>query len=187
MKNIILIGPPGCGKGTQSKLLSQRLGLEHISTGDLIREEQKKGTAIGKLATKLIDNGNFLPDDIVTSLVKQKIIDSKNDVGFIFDGFPRTVNQAKSLDEFLFNRKSPVSAIINIVVSDPIITERILKRAELENRADDKLELIPTRLHNYKSKTAPILNYFKSRREVVEINGDKNQEEVYTDIEKSMS
>jgi len=187
MKNIILIGPPGCGKGTQSKLLSQRLGLEHISTGDLIREEQTKGTAIGKLATKLIDHGNFLPDDIVTSLVKQKIIDSKNDSGFIFDGFPRTVNQAKSLDEFLFNRKAPVSTVINIVVSDPVITDRILKRATIENRADDKLELIPTRIHNYKSKTALILDYFKNRRSIVEVNGENNSEEVYVDIEKSMA
>jgi adenylate kinase len=187
MKNIILIGPPGCGKGTQSKLLSQRLGFEHISTGDLIREEQKNGTAIGKLATKLIDNGNFLPDDIVTSLVKQRIIDSKNDAGFIFDGFPRTINQAKSLDEFLFNRHIPLSAVINIVVSDPVITERILKRAAIENRADDKLELIPTRLHNYKNKTALVLGYFQNRRNIVEVNGDKNLEEVYTDIEKSMA
>jgi adenylate kinase len=187
MKNVILIGPPGCGKGTQSKLLSQRLGFEHISTGDLIREEQQKGSAIGKLAKRLSDNGNFLPDDIVTTLVKQKIIDSQNKAGFIFDGYPRTVDQAKSLDEFLFMRKTPLHSIINITASDIIIHERILKRAEAENRPDDKAELIPVRLQNYKTKTAPVLDYFKTRRSVVEIDGCKNSEEVYKDIEKSMS
>lgn len=187
MKNIILIGPPGCGKGTQSKLLSQRLGFEHISTGDLIREEQKKGSAIGKLAKNLSDNGNFLPDEIVTTLVKQKIIDSKNTDGFIFDGFPRTVDQAKSLDEFLFNRRTPLHSIINITASDLVIRERIVKRSEIENRPDDKVELILVRLQNYRSKTAPVLDYFKTRKSIVEIDGEKNSEEVFSEIEKSLS
>lgn len=187
MKNIILIGPPGCGKGTQSKLISERLGFEHISTGDLIREEQKKGTAIGKIAKELADKGNYLPDDIVTSLVKQKIIDSKNTNGFIFDGFPRTIDQAKSLDEFLFIRKTPISAIINILASDHTVKDRILKRALTENRADDKEELIPTRILNYKNKTSNVINYFKTRRGVVEVDGDKSAEDVFKDIEKILS
>ncbi len=187
MKNIILIGPPGCGKGTQSKLLSKRLGFQHISTGDLIREEQEKGTAIGKLAKNLSDKGNFLPDEIVTTLVKQKIIESVNNIGFVFDGYPRTVDQAKSLDEFLFNRRVPIHSIINITASDLTVNERILKRAESENRPDDKPELIPTRIQNYKTKTVPVLDYFKTRKGVVEINGDESSEKVYSVIENILS
>lgn len=187
MKNIILIGPPGCGKGTQSKLLAQHLGLEHISTGDLIREEQKNGTAIGKLAKNLSDKGNFLPDEIITTLVKQKIIDSQNKSGFIFDGFPRTVDQAKSLDEFLFNRRMPLTSIISITVSDLVLKERILKRAEIENRVDDKPELIPVRLQNYRNKTAPVLEYFKNRRKIIEVNGENPTGEVFSVISKTLS
>lgn len=186
MKNIILIGPPGCGKGTQSKKFIE-IGYEHISTGDLIREEQKKGTAIGELATRLSDHGNFLPDDIVTTLVKQRIIDSNNKIGFVFDGYPRTVDQAKALDEFLYNRSVPIKSIINIVVSDPVVKQRILERASKENRVDDKEELIPTRISNYKSKTAPVLGYFQNRRSIIEINGEQDENKVFEDIQKAIS
>lgn len=187
MKNIILIGLPGSGKGTQSKKLSNDLGFEHISTGDLIREEQAKGTAIGDLATRLADQGNFLPDDIVTTLVKQKIIDSDNKVGFVFDGYPRTVDQAKSLDEFLYNRRTPLTCVVNIVVSDIVVKDRILERAEKENRPDDKPELIPVRIQNYRSKTSAVIDYFRNRKAIVEINGEKTEQEVFEDIQKAIS
>jgi len=187
MKNIIIIGLPGSGKGTQSKKISQELGFEHISTGDLIREEQSRGTAIGDLATRLADQGNFLPDDIITTLVRQKIIDSKNNVGFIFDGYPRTVDQAKSLDEFLYNRKTPLTCLINIVVSEDIVKHRILERAEKENRADDKLDLISTRVENYKNKTSPVINYFRNRKAIVEINGEKSENDVFNDIQTALN
>jgi adenylate kinase len=185
MKNIILIGLPGSGKGTQANKF-QEIGYEHISTGDLIREEQKKGTAIGDLATRLSDQGNFLPDDIVTTLVKQKIIDSDNKIGFIFDGYPRTVDQAKSLDEFLYNRRTPLSCIVNIVVSDPVVKERILERAKKENRPDDKEELIPVRIKNYKDKTSAVIDYFRNRKSIIEINGEKNEHEVFVDIQSAI-
>jgi len=187
MKNIILIGLPGSGKGTQSKKLSKDLGFEHISTGDLIREEQAKGTAIGDLATRLADQGNFLPDDIVTTLVKQKIINSDNKVGFVFDGYPRTVDQAKSLDEFLYNRRTPLTCVVNIVVSDIVVKDRILERAEKENRPDDKPELIPVRIQNYRSKTSAVIDYFRNRKAIMEINGEKTEQEVFEDIQKAIS
>ena len=187
MKNIILIGLPGSGKGTQSKKLSNDLGFEHISTGDLIREEQAKGTAIGDLATRLADQGNFLPDDIVTTLVKQKIINSDNKVGFVFDGYPRTVDQAKSLDEFLYNRRTPLTCVVNIVVSDIVVKDRILERAEKENRPDDKPELIPVRIQNYRSKTSAVIDYFRNRKAIMEINGEKTEQEVFEDIQKAIS
>ncbi len=189
MKNIILMGPPGAGKGTQAKLVSGKLGLIHISTGDLIREEQEKNTKIGKLATQLADKGNFLPDNIVSTMVKQKVIDNPNVNGFIFDGYPRTVDQAKSLDEFLNARKSPISKIIFLEINDEIVKQRILARAESENRPDDKPEIIQTRIDNYKKKTMLVAGYYKNshlfgnNRNIINIEASKTKEEVLSELE----
>lgn len=189
MKNIILIGPPGAGKGTQAKLISEKLGLIHISTGDLIREEQANDTKIGKLANQLIDKGQFLPDNIVTTMVKQKVIDNSTAPGFIFDGFPRTVDQAKSLDEFLNSRKTPINKIILLEVADHIIKKRISERALLSNRADDNAEVVQTRIDVYNKQTVPVLNYYKNsylfaaNRGIVNIEASKTKEEVMLDVE----
>lgn len=187
MKNIIVIGLPGSGKEIQSKKLSEELGLEHISTKGLIKEEQSKGTAIGDLATRLAEQGSFLPDDIVTTLVKQKIIDSKNINGFVFDGYPINVDQAKSLDEFLYNRRTPIKHLVNIVVAYETVKSRILERQEKENKADDKIEVIPFRISNYKNKTEPIIDYFRNRKSIIEINGEKTENEVFEDIKKAIT
>ena len=189
MKNIVLIGPPGAGKGTQSKLVSEKLGLIHISTGDLIREEQANDTKIGKLANQLIDKGLFLPDNIVITMVKQKIIDSPNAKGFVFDGFPRTVDQAKALDDFLNVRKTPINKIILLEISDDIIKKRINERASKENRADDSPEVIQTRINVYNKQTVPVLNYYKNsslfaaNRGIVNVEASKSKEEVLADLE----
>lgn len=189
MKNIVLIGPPGAGKGTQAKLLSNKHGYIHVSTGDLIREEQKKDTAIGQLATKLIDQGNFLPDEITIQIVKQKVIDNPNASGFIFDGFPRTVEQAKALDFFLTNRQTPISNVLVFELSDEIVKKRIEDRSKKENRADDAPEVIQTRIHNYKTKTEPIKDYYQNSRLFVgnklmsTINSDNSVETISSQIE----
>ena len=190
MKNIILIGPPGAGKGTQAKLISSKLGLIHISTGDLIREEQVKDTKIGKLATRLSDQGNFLPDNIVISIVRQKIIDNPTAPGFIFDGFPRTTEQAKSLDEFLNSRKTPINKVFVLEINDDIISKRIIERGKLDNRPDDKPEIIKTRINNYKRQTIPVLEYYRSgflfaatNRGIVNIEASKTKEEVFSELE----
>lgn len=193
MKNIVLIGPPGAGKSTQAKMLSSKLGLIHISTGDLIREEQAKDSKIGKLATQLVDNGNFLPDEIVISMVKQKVIDNPTAPGFIFDGFPRTVDQAKTLDEFLNQRKTPINKVFFLDIADSVITNRITARSIKENRADDKPELIKTRIENYKQKVLPVVNYYKegylfaANRGIVNIEASKTKEEVLSEIETALS
>lgn len=189
MKNIILIGPPGAGKGTQAKLISEKLGLIHISTGDLIREEQAKETKIGKLANQFADKGTFLPDNIVIEMVKQKIIDNSGANGFIFDGFPRTVDQAKLLDEFLNYRKTPINKIILLDISDDIIKSRIAERASKDNRADDKPEVVQTRIDIYKSQTLPVIGYYKNgyifaaNRGIVSIEASKPKEEVFVELE----
>ena len=189
MKNIILIGPPGAGKGTQAKLVSEKLGLIHISTGDLIREEQANDTKIGKLANQLIDKGNFLPDNIVITMVKQKIINNPKAAGFIFDGFPRTVDQAKSLDEFLNIRKTPINKIVLLNISDDVIKNRITERASKENRADDTPEVVQNRINVYNKQTVPVLSYYKNsslfaaNRGIVNIEANKSKEEVLSEIE----
>lgn len=188
MKNIILMGPPGAGKGTQAKMISEKLGLIHLSTGDLIRQEKEKGTKIGKLAEQLADKGNFLPDEIVFSMVKQNVIDNPKAAGFIFDGFPRTVDQAKDLDAFLNARKTPITNIVYLEIADDVILKRLAERAIIENRADDKPEVIQTRLTVYKTKTLPVVNYynngylFASKRSVKNVSAAKAKEEVLSEI-----
>lgn len=186
LKNYIMFGPPGAGKGTQCKLIAEKYNLFHVSTGDLIREEQTKGTQIGKLATELSDKGNFLPDDIVTRLVREKVMEVKNSNGFLFDGFPRTVEQAKALDMFLHIRKTPITSIIHIKTDDPVITERILRRAKTQNRPDDKPEVILTRIKNYNDKTLPILEYFSGRKKIIDINGNLEQDKVFENIQSEI-
>lgn len=189
MKNIILIGPPGAGKGTQAKKLAENLGLVHISTGDLIREEQKNDTKIGKLACQLIDKGHFLPDVVVVQMVKQKIIDNPTALGFIFDGFPRTVDQAKTLDEFLNLRKTPINKIFSLEIDVESVKTRISERAVVENRIDDSPEVVQTRIETYNKQTLPVLNYFKEgylfagNRGVESIDANNTIEEVYKNIE----
>lgn len=188
MKNVILMGPPGAGKGTQAKMISEKLGLIHLSTGDLIREEKEKGTKIGKLAEKLSDHGHYLPDDIVFGMVKQKVIDNPKCNGFIFDGFPRTVDQAKSLDSFLNERKTPITDVVYLDVIDDVLIQRLTERAAIENREDDKPEVIQVRLNTFKLKTAPVINYynngylFASKRTVKKIAAAQSKEEVLNEV-----
>jgi adenylate kinase len=192
MKNIILIGPPGAGKGTQAKLISEKLGLIHISTGDLIREEQANDTKIGKLANNLANKGQFLPDNIVITMVKQKIIDNSTAPGFVFDGFPRTVDQAKSLDEFLNARKTPINKIVLLEIADDVIKKRITERASKENRPDDSQEVIQTRIDVYKKQTIPVINYYKNgylfaaNRGIINVEASKTKEEILAELEISI-
>jgi adenylate kinase len=179
MKNIILIGLPGSGKNTQAKKLSSELGYQYISTTDLIKEEQEKGSTIGDLATKLDNYGSILPDDILTTLVKQKIIDSDNKVGFVFEEYPKTVDQAKMLDEFLYNRKTPITYLINLVVSDEVIKNTILSEGVV-----DEVHAVSIKINDYKNKISPMVNYFRNRKSIFEINGEKSEKEVFIDIQK---
>ena len=186
------MGPPGSGKSTQAKMISDKLGFIHLSTGQLIREQQANDTKIGKLATYLSDSGNYLPDTIVITMVKQKIIDNPNAKGFVFDGFPRTVDQAKSLDEFLNSRKTPVNKIVLLEISDDVIIKRVADRIIIENRLDDKPEVLQTRINAYKKQTIPVINYFKnsclfaSNRSVINIQTSKKIEEVFAEFEAAI-
>lgn len=186
MKNIIIFGPPGTGKGTMSEKIAEDFGFRHISTGDIIRKNQEQKTKIGLLADRIIDGGNLLPDDIVNEMVKQEIIDDKESTGFIFDGFPRTAGQAKMLDQFLNYKKTPVE-VIHIDTPKWVVLDRIVKRGKTSGRKDDNVEVFKTRWDVYQKDTVPALEYFRGRGKVVEINGEQTIDEVYGEIKEALN
>lgn len=163
MNNLIIMGMPAAGKGTACARLASELGYEHISTGDMLRHEQSIGSKIGKLADKLIDTGGYMPDDVIISMVKERVIGSVNSVGFLFDGFPRTKEQAKQLHAFLVQRRMPIAKVVFLDVNENEAIERINARARKQGRPDDSPEVIKKRLKEYREKTAPLVDFFEKR------------------------
>jgi adenylate kinase len=187
MKNIIIMGLPCAGKGTACKKIAEQLGFEHISTGDLIRKEQEIGSAIGKLADKKINVGSYMPDSIVTKMVKEKIIGSANSVGFLYDGFPRTKEQAKQLNALLLQRQSRIDHVIFVDVDEATAVERMKARAVSQNRPDDNESVFKSRIHEYNTQTMPIIKFFEDKGLLVKINGSQEKEAVVNDIIKIIS
>ncbi len=179
-KYYVLFGPPGAGKGTQAKLLQERMGYYHISTGEILRKEIAAGTKLGKEAAKLIDAGNLVPDEIVEGMIEHEF-DTHQDVpGFLLDGFPRTVAQAQALDKMLAEKGESVTRVISIHISDEEIFRRIKGRAQVENRADDASdEIINNRLKNYHDKTEPLIGFYRKQDKYFEINAKDEIEENY--------
>lgn len=182
MKNIIIFGPPGTGKGTMSKKLSEEFGLRHISTGDIIRRNQQEKTKIGLIADRIVDSGGLLPDNIVNEMIKQEIIDDKNSSGFIFDGFPRTPGQAKMLDQFLNRRGTPVTAVIHLDIPQWVAQNRIIERGKTSLRKDDTMEAFPKRWNAYASDTVPAIGYFSGRGRVSVVNSENSIDDVYAEV-----
>jgi adenylate kinase len=183
MLNLVLFGPPGAGKGTQAKLLAQTFNLEHVSTGELLRKEIAANTEIGIIAAQLIDKGEFAPDYIVIEMIKERLNSARSTVGFIFDGFPRNVNQAKKLDELLTENKSKVSVMLGLVVEKNQLVERLLKRGLESGRCDDMTaETIEHRIDIYDHVTAPIINYYEEQGKYHPISGMGTIKEIGEDL-----
>ncbi|HTE31115.1 MAG TPA: adenylate kinase [Chryseolinea sp.] len=162
MINIILFGPPGAGKGTQSAKLIEKYSLVHISTGDLFRKHLKEGTSLGKLAQEYMTKGNLVPDKLVIDMVDDKIRTSGQIGGIIFDGFPRTIPQAEALDSLLNSKNAPIKVLIELVVPEDELKKRLAERAIKENRPDDaKPEVIANRISVYKAETMSVAEYYK--------------------------
>jgi len=186
MKNIVIFGAPGSGKGTQSDLMIEKYGLNHISTGDVLREEIKKGTELGKTAASFIDKGNLIPDDLMISILA-KVYDSfGNHQGVIFDGFPRTIPQAEALKKMLKERGDKVAAMIELDVPEDELMTRLIKRGEESGRADDNEETIKKRLVIYHSQTQPLIEWYKNEGIHHHINGHGTLERIFSDIQKVM-
>lgn len=183
MINLILFGPPGAGKGTQSPKLIEKYSLIHISTGDLFRKHLKEGTPLGKLAQEFMNKGNLVPDQLVIDMVDEKISDSGNSQGTIFDGFPRTIPQAEALDKFLAKKNAPIKVLIELVVPEPELRKRLAERALKENRPDDaKPEVIDNRIAVYKAETVAVAEYYKQKNKYASVIGVGNVEEIFQNI-----
>lgn len=179
MNNIVIMGMPGAGKGTVCHRLAEQYGFEHLSTGEILRDEQARGTKLGNMATRVIDSGGFMPDDIMIPMVKEHIIASENQVGFLFDGFPRTKEQAKHLHAFLFMRKQPIVSVVFLDVKKHIAVERLLKRAAIENRPDDTEQAIVNRWNEYENKTLPLIDYFSKLGLIERVDANGTPENAY--------
>ncbi len=187
MKNYVLMGMPASGKGTLSKQLSELYGVELISTGDLLRKEQAEGTKIGKMADALINVGKFMPDNIVITMVRDSVIRSSNDQGFVFDGFPRTQDQAKQLHAFLLQNKTPIDKVIYIDVSERVAMDRIKKRAEAENRPDDDPQVVLQRMEEYRKNTEPVLGFFEKKGLLLRVDGNQPKEAVLKQVQDELA
>jgi len=184
MKFIILVGPPGAGKGTQAKLLQERFGLPQVSTGDLFRYNLQNETELGKLARTYMDRGELVPDEVTVAMVKARLSEDNCAGGAILDGFPRTLAQAEALDELLADMGGKIDVVPSIEVPQDVLVERLLKRAILEGRADDNEETIRTRMQVYEDQTKPLLDYYGEKGLVVPVDGQQAIEEVQEDLVK---
>ncbi|NJN25098.1 MAG: adenylate kinase [Cyclobacteriaceae bacterium] len=183
MLNIILFGPPGAGKGTQSEKIIEKYDLFHISTGDLFRKHMGEGTDLGKLAQEYIDEGNLVPDELVIKMVKVKIQSHENAKGFIFDGFPRTVAQAVALDEMLTSQGLNISGMLALEVEDEELRSRIRLRGKTSGRADDQNdERINNRIKIYKQETLPVADHYAMKGKYHGINGTGSIDEIFNHI-----
>jgi adenylate kinase len=183
MKYYILFGPPGAGKGTQAKLLVDKFGFHHVSTGDLLRKEMAAGTPLGLKAKSLIEQGALVPDEVVIGMIRSEIKNNPSVPGFLFDGFPRTTEQAAALDEMLKDFDQSVTSVLSISISDEMVKERIRHRAMQENRPDDtKDEVIANRIKTYHDKTEPVIDFYKAQGKYSEIDGVGTIEEIFEKV-----
>ena len=180
---IIFLGPPGSGKGTQAKMLSKKIDFQHISVGDLLRENISNNTKLGKLATTYVDSGELVPDDLIIELVNSSVQSLQNNKdsqfsGMILDGFPRTINQASSLDAKISDLGTRIKSVIYLDILD----EKIINRLQARGRNDDKPHLIRNRLNVYRDQTEPLLGYYNEKKLLDSINGDQKMEDVNNSI-----
>lgn len=179
---VVLVGAPGAGKGTQAKLLAQKLGLPAIATGDLFRANLKNNTELGKLARSYMDKGELVPDEVTVAMVRDRLAQPDCASGAILDGFPRNIAQAQALDELLAQLNAQIAVVPHVHVEPEELVQRLLKRSEIEGRADDNEETIRIRMRVYREETAPLLSYYNERGLLVEIDGNRSIDTVQTDL-----
>ena len=185
--NVIIFGPPGAGKGTQAHNIVKKFNLTQISTGDLLRNEVKNQTSIGKDIENIISKGDFATDEIVNELIKKAIINPKNKDKLIFDGYPRSLSQAKNLDSLLNKSNQKIDFIFYLNVKKETIIDRIKKRKMLEKRSDDNLTTILKRYDTYMETTKPVLDFYSKKNNFYEIDGDAKIHEISSKIEIILS
>ena len=192
MFNIILFGPPGSGKGTQSARLVEQYGLIHLSTGDLLRSEISRKTALGMEAKAIMDRGELVPDAVVVGMIASALDNNPMAKGFLFDGFPRTVAQSEALDNLLHQKKTSIGVVLAMQVSEEELVKRLLNRGLTSGRSDDNSEeVVRARIVEYHKKTSVVADYYRKFDKVVEIKGEGSVEEIFlllcSEIDKRLS
>ena len=182
MLNIVIFGAPGSGKGTQSERIVEKYGINHISTGDVLRAEIKNGTELGKTAKGYIDQGQLIPDELMIDILASVFDSFKDSKGVIFDGFPRTIAQAEALKKMLAERGPDVSVMLDLEVPEEELMVRLIKRGKDSGRADDNEETIKKRLHVYHSQTSPLIDWYKNEKKYQHINGLGTMDGIFADI-----
>ena len=210
---IVLFGPPGAGKGTQAKFISDRFNIPHISTGDILRENVREGTELGKKAKAFMDKGELVPDNVLIDIIKDRLQKPDSRKGFLLDGFPRTLKQAEALDEILDDINKKLDAVINVDVGASALVQRLSGRrtckacgatynitlnppkvagvcdscgGELYQRADDTEAAIKNRIAVYKKQTQPLIDYYKKKGLLIDVDGEREIDEVRSDIMKAL-
>jgi adenylate kinase len=175
---VALFGPAGSGKGTQAEFLKRELGVEHIATGEMLREERSRGTELGQTLAAYLDAGKLVPDEVIVAMIRHRLSDPQADSGFVLDGFPRTVAQARSLQELLVGLQRPLDIAVVLDVPSEQLVARLSRRANLEHRGDDTPAVIAERLRIYHDETEPVLDYLSQSVPMVRLDGAMPVDEV---------
>ncbi len=186
MTNVVIFGAPGSGKGTQSELIIKKYGLDHISTGDVLRAEIKNQTELGKTAETYISKGQLVPDDLIIDMLASVLDSKKDSKGVIFDGFPRTIPQGEALDKMLKERGTKVDVVVSLEVEEAELIDRLLKRGQMSGRSDDNFETIKSRLDVYNGQTSPLKQYYTEQEKLAPIHGMGSIENIFAGIEKAI-
>ena len=184
--NILLLGPQGAGKGTQAKRISAEYGIPHIASGEILRAEMDAGTELGKRVKDVYDRGDLVSDDLMIELIRNRLEQPDTEAGFVLDGFPRTTVQAEALDSVFNDIGRNFSVAFALQIPDEVAFERLRRRAEVEGRADDTDGAIQRRLDNYHRETEPLIEYYRTRGNLVPIHGDRSENEVFAEIQRAL-
>jgi adenylate kinase len=184
--NVLLLGPQGAGKGTQAKRIASEYGIPHIASGEILRAEMDAGTELGKRVKDVYDRGDLVSDDLMIELIRNRLEQPDTEVGFVLDGFPRTTVQAEALDSMFNDIGRNFSVAFALQIPDEVAFERLRRRAEVEGRADDTDEAIRRRLDNYHRETEPLIEYYRTRGNLVSIHGNHSENEVFAEIQRAL-
>ena len=186
MADILLLGPQGAGKGTQGKLIAAEYGIPHVATGDMLRAAMAAGTELGRQVKPIYDSGRLVPDELMIALIRERLGEEGAREGFVLDGFPRTMAQAEALEEMLHEIGRDLDVVFELQIPDDVGRERMLKRAAEEGRTDDTPEAIDERLRLYHEETKPLIEYYRSRGNLVGIHGDRPVSQVFSEIQQTL-